>query len=177
SEVLAAAVAGLAIGLLPYSAFLLLARGYYALGDSRTPGVVSVASAAGGVVVMALGWALAGGAALIYVLGLGHSAAYPACAAVLGVGLARRTGGSLWPAAAGRVAAVSAAVGLAAWAAGRALVGGETAQLPNLAAVAGIGLVGAGLVIAGYRLTGVRAALTERTPTPPAAGTAVEVSA
>src|SRR5690606_21983303 len=36
SELLAAAVAGLAVGLLPYSAFLLLARGYYALGDSRT---------------------------------------------------------------------------------------------------------------------------------------------
>ena len=55
SEVLAAAVAGLALGLLPYSAFLLLARGCYALGDSRTPGVVSVASAVAGVVVMVAG--------------------------------------------------------------------------------------------------------------------------
>ncbi|MFO7280439.1 MAG: lipid II flippase MurJ [Thermoanaerobacterales bacterium] len=177
SEVLAAAVAGLAVGLLPYSAFLLLSRGYYALGDSRTPGVVSVAVALGGVVVMVLAWALADGAALIYGLGLGHSAAYTAGAAVLGVGLARRTGGSLWPAAIGRVTAVSAVVGLGAWAAGRALVGGETGQLPNLAAVAGIGVVGAALVVAGYRLTRVRAALTERTPVPPAEGAAVGVPA
>jgi phosphoribosylaminoimidazole (AIR) synthetase len=68
-------------------------------------------------------------------------------------------------------------VGLGAWAAGRALVGGESAQLPNLAAVVGIGVVGAALVVAGYRLTRVRAALTERTPVPPAEGAAVGVPA
>ena len=37
-ELLAAGMASLALGLYPYGAFLLLARGYYALGDSRTPG-------------------------------------------------------------------------------------------------------------------------------------------
>ena len=73
AELLAAAVAGLAVGLLPYSAFLLLARGYYALGDSRTPGVVSLVAAPRGVVVMAVGRVTVDGAARIAVLGLGHS--------------------------------------------------------------------------------------------------------
>ena len=76
AKLLAAAVAGLAVGLYAYSAFLLLARGYYALGDSRTPGVVSLVSAAVGVVVMAVSAALVDGTARIVLLGLGHSAAY-----------------------------------------------------------------------------------------------------
>jgi len=58
---LAAALATMALGLLPYGAFLLLARAYYALGDSRTPGVVSLASAAGGVAVMGVGAATSDG--------------------------------------------------------------------------------------------------------------------
>src|SRR5262245_5002537 len=65
SELLAAAVAGLAVGLLPYGAFLLLARGYYALGDSRTPGLVSLGSAAAGVAVMAAAALTLDGAARI----------------------------------------------------------------------------------------------------------------
>ena len=42
---LAAGMASLAIGLYPYGAFLLLARSYYALGDSRTPAIVAIGSA------------------------------------------------------------------------------------------------------------------------------------
>jgi putative peptidoglycan lipid II flippase len=163
SELLAAAVAGLALGLLPYSAFLLLARGYYALGDSRTPGLVSVACAAAGVVVMVVGAVTADGVALVFVLGLGHSAAYLLGLGVLGVGLARRTGGSLFPAGAGRVVAVAAVVGLAVWAAGRALVDAGSGRLADLAVVAGLGLAGAGLVLLGDRLVGLRGVLSERT--------------
>ena len=47
---LAAGVASLALGLYPYGAFLLLARSYYALGDSRTPAIVAIGSALLGVV-------------------------------------------------------------------------------------------------------------------------------
>jgi len=164
SELLAAAVAGLAVGLLPYSAFLLLARGYYALGDSRTPGVVSVACAAVGVVVMVVGTVSVDGGALVFVLGLGHSVAYALGVAVLGVGLARRTGGRLWPAGLGRVAAVSALVGLGAWATSRALVDAESGKLADLAVVAGLGLAGAGIVALGYRVVGVHRVLSERGP-------------
>jgi putative peptidoglycan lipid II flippase len=169
SEVLAAAVAGLAVGLLPYSAFLLLARGCYALGDSRTPGLVSVGAAVVGVVVMVVAAATAEGTALIFVLGLGHSVAYLVGVGVLGAYLVRRTGVSLWPAGLGRVVVVSAATGLAAWAVSGALLDAGSSRGANLAVVAGLGLAGAGLVLVGYRALGVRAALSVRTPAPPAA--------
>jgi putative peptidoglycan lipid II flippase len=169
SELLAAAVAGLAAGLLPYSAFLLLARGCYALGDSRTPGVVSVGCALAGVVVMVVGSLTAGGTARIFLLGLGHSAAYLVGVGVLAVHLVRRTGTSLWPAGLARVVLVSAVVGVAVWAAGGALVDGSSGRLANLLVVAGLGLAGTGLVLAGYRLLGVRASLSTRAPVVPAA--------
>jgi putative peptidoglycan lipid II flippase len=169
SEILAAAVAGLAAGLLPYSAFLLLARGCYALGDSRTPGIVSVACALAGIVVMVVGAVAAAGAAKIFVLGLGHSVAYLVGVGVLGVILVRRTGVSLWPAGLARIAAVSAVVGLGTWAVGRAVLDASSSRAANLVVVAGLGLLGAGLVVVGYRVLGVRSALSVRTPVPPAA--------
>ena len=167
AELLAAAIAGLAVGLLPYGAFLLLARGYYALGDSRTPGIVSVACALAGVGVMVAGSLTLDGTARIFALGLGHSVAYTVGVVVLGVGLVRRTGGGLWPAAVGRMVAVSAVVGTAVWLAGRAMVDGDTGRVLNLVVVAGLGAAGAALVLGGYRALGVRAALTDRTPVPP----------
>jgi putative peptidoglycan lipid II flippase len=172
SEVLAAAIAGLAVGLLPYSAFLLLARGYYALGDSRTPGLVSVACALAGVGVMVAGSLAADGSARIFVLGLGHSVAYTVGVVVLGVGLVRRTGGSLWPAALGRIVAVSALSGTAAWVAAGALVDAGSARLVNLVVVSGLGLAGAGAVLVGYRVLGVRRALSDRIPVSPPDATA-----
>ncbi|HET6663057.1 MAG TPA: lipid II flippase MurJ [Acidimicrobiales bacterium] len=162
SQLLAAAVAGLATGLYAYSSFLLLARGYYALGDSRTPGVVSLVSAAVGVGVMVVSAALVDGTARIVLLGLGHSVAYTVGAAVLALGLARRTGASLRPAAVGRIALVSAFAGIGGWAASEALLGDDPGRLAALATVMAIVAVGAGVVIAGYRLLGVPAALSTR---------------
>ena len=109
-------VAGLALGLLPYSAFLLLARGYYALGDSRTPGLVSVACAPVGVAVMVAGSLTARRRRRASSCSASATRwPTPSGVVVLGVGLARRTGGSLWPAALGRVVGVSAVVGVGAW--------------------------------------------------------------
>ena len=161
-QLLAAAVAGLAIGLYGYSAFLLLARGYYALGDSRTPGVVSLASAAVGVVVMVVSAALVDGTARIVLLGLGHSIAYTVGAGVLALGLSRRTGASLRPAALGRIGLVSAVAGVAGWAASEAVLGEDPGRLAALATVMVIAAIGAGVVVAGYRLLGVPAALSTR---------------
>jgi putative peptidoglycan lipid II flippase len=172
SEVLAAAVAGLAIGLLPYSAFLLLARGYYALGDSRTPGLVSVACALVGVGVMIAGSLTLDGTALIFVLGLGHSVAYTLGVAVLGAGLFRRTGVSLWPAALGRVIGVATAAGLVAWAVSGTILDGESSHLADLVVVTVSGAAGAAVVALGYRALGVRAALTARVTVPPPTGEA-----
>jgi putative peptidoglycan lipid II flippase len=161
-QLLAAAVAGLAIGLYAYSAFLLLARGYYALGDSRTPGVVSLVSAAVGVVVMVVSAALVDGTARIVLLGLGHSIAYTVGAGVLAVGLTRRTRASLWPAALGRIALVSAIAGVGGWAASQAVLGDDPGRLAALATVMVIAAVGAGVVVAGYRVLGVLSALSTR---------------
>jgi putative peptidoglycan lipid II flippase len=169
-------VAGLAVGLLPYGAFLLLARGYYALGDSRTPGLVSLGSAAVGVAVMAAAAVTLDGAARIGALGLAHSLAYTIGMLVLGVGLARRTRTSLRPAALGRILAVGVVVGGAAWAVSGALLGDDPARLADLAVVAGVGLLGAGLVLAAYQVLGVRRALTTRESVPgPAAPAEVVV--
>ncbi len=113
---LAAGLASLAIGLYTYSAFLLFARAYYALGNSRMPAVVALLSAACGIAVMAAGGAVTSGRATVAFLGFGHSAAYAVGALVLWVGLARRTGHLVVPASLGRsiVAALPIAVG--AWA-------------------------------------------------------------
>ena len=162
SQLLAAAVAGLAIGLYAYSAFLLMARGYYALGDSRTPGVVSLVSAVVGVGVMVVSAALVHGTARIVLLGVGHSVAYSVGAAVLALGLTRRTGASLRPAALGRIGLVSALAGVGGWAASQAVLGDDPGRLAALATVIVIAAVGAGVVLAGYRLLGVPAALSTR---------------
>ena len=83
-ELLAAALASLGAGLFFYSGFLLLARGFYARGDSRTPAVVALGSAVIGSVVMIVGVnSVDGGPARVAMLGIGHSVAYLLGAAVL----------------------------------------------------------------------------------------------
>ena len=159
---LAAALASLAVGLFPYSAFLLLARGFYVLGDSRTPGVASVATAALGVAVMAVGAASTSGAARVAALGLGHSVAYMVGAVVLAVVLQRRVGGSLVPSALGRILSAAALVGGAAWIAVREMLPAGSSRLQDVAAVAAAVVIGAVLVAALYRLLGVHGALTAR---------------
>ena len=156
-------MASLAVGLFPYSAFLLLARAFYALGDSRTPGVVALVAAAVGVAAMLAGVVLADGAARVAALGLGHSA-----------GLRARCGRARNPAAPPdrgrrrargafvRIVAVAAAVGLAAWVAQRALLPDDPSRLGDIAFVAATGLVGAAVVVGGYRLLGVAGSLTAR---------------
>ena len=168
-ELLAAAVAGLAVGPAALRGFLLLARGYYALGDSRTPGSCRWARRRAGVAVMAVGALTLDGAARIAVLGLAHSLAYTVGVAVLGVGLARRTGSSLWPAALGRVVAVSVVVGRAAWAVSGALLGDDPGPAGRPRRGGRRRLVGAALVLGG--LPGARGPLgadhpPERAPGP-----------
>jgi putative peptidoglycan lipid II flippase len=172
---LAAALAALGIGLLPYGAFLLLARASYALGDSRSPGLVSIGVAVVGVVVMVTGSVVTDGAARVAMLGLGHSIAYVLGAGVLGRHLARRVGGSLRPQGAGRMVGLSAVVGVAVWLAGRALVGSGTDRVVDAAAVGGLALAGGAVVLAGYRILGMHVGLTRRIATPDAASGLPEV--
>lgn len=169
---LAAALAALAVGLLPYGAFLLLARAYYALGDSRTPGLASLAVAGIGVAVMAAGAATTDGAARVAILGAGHSVAYGLGAVALLSGLARRTGGSLWPAGLLRMTGVTGAIGAAAWMAGRALLDAGTPRPATIVTLAVIGAVSGVAVLAGHRLLHVESRLTPRAALPAGAAPA-----
>lgn len=159
---LAAALAALALGLFPYSAFLLLARGFYVLGDSRTPGMVSVITALAGVVVMAVGALGTNGAARVAVLGVGHSVAYGLGAIALVVILGRRVGASLVPRAFGRVATTAAAVGTLVWFVVREVLPDDPSRLQDLAVVVAATLLGGLLVVVCYRLLRVQSALTVR---------------
>ena len=161
-ELVAAALAGLAAGLYPYSAFLLFSRGYYALDESRFPGLVAVASAVVGVVVMAVAAVTLDGSARIAVLGLGHSAAYAVGALVLAFGLWRRTGASLLPAALGRMVVVSLVVGGLAWVASDAVLGDDPQRFADLAFLAVAGALGGAAILGLYKLLGVRSALSSR---------------
>ena len=162
ARLLAAGVAALAVGLFPYGAFLLLARAAYALGDSRTPGVVSVVAGCAGAVVMATGAAFTDGVARVAVLGAGHSAAQVLAAAVLAGHVSRRIGHRLWPGGLGRVVVVSGAAATAAWLGVRALIDGRHGRMTDAVAVLVAVVVGAVAVAAGYRLTRVPSALTRR---------------
>ncbi|MBW3591126.1 MAG: hypothetical protein KY393_04665 [Actinobacteria bacterium] len=161
-RLLAAAVAALAVGLFPYGGFLLLARAYYALNESRLPGVVAVSVSLVGVGVMAIGALVADGAARVALLGAGHTIAYTVGCIVLMRGLARRTGGSVLPARLASMSAVSIAVGILVWFASRAVLEGGSGRLYDMAVLAGAGVIGGGLVLLGYRVLGLPGSLTQR---------------
>jgi putative peptidoglycan lipid II flippase len=83
SALVARVIAGFVVGLPTYSAFLILTRAYYALGNTKTPALVNavavIASSALGALlffVLPHRWAVAG-------LALGHSAGFAAGAAIL----------------------------------------------------------------------------------------------
>jgi len=139
ADLLAAALASLAIGLLPYSAFLLFARAFYALGDSRTPAVVALATACAGAVVMVVGALTFHGSAVVAALGIGNTVAYVLGAGVLAVILARRLGHRLIPAAVWKPLVLSVLMGLVLWFTERAIAPeGRIATLVVLAVLVGI---------------------------------------
>ena len=139
-ELLAAGVASLGAGLYGYGAFLLLARGYYALGDSRTPALVALVSGLGGVASMLLLGAATHGAARVAALGAGHSVAYLLGAVVLARGLSVRTGYAVLPRRLLPVVGLAVALGLAAWASARAVgPSGRSESAVLLIVIGGIG--------------------------------------
>ena len=152
---LAASLASLAVGLLPYGVFLLLARAYYALGDSRTPGLVSLAVGVIGVVAMAIGTSVTHGAALAAVIGGSHTVAYTVGCLVLLRGLGARTGAPIAPKGLVRMVALAGAVGVVAWLSSRPLLHQDPSRAKDLALVAVIGAVGGAIVLLGYRLLGL----------------------
>ncbi|HEX5616271.1 MAG TPA: lipid II flippase MurJ [Acidimicrobiia bacterium] len=120
-SLIAAGMAALAAGLVPYSAFFLLSRGFFAIGDSRTPALVAIGSAVLGVVVMGVLAPLTSGAARVAALGAGHSAAYALGALGLLVALRRRTGIALRPTRFPIALAVAVPLAVAMWSGWEAL--------------------------------------------------------
>jgi putative peptidoglycan lipid II flippase len=112
---LAAGLASLAVGLLPYAALLLFARAFYALDDSRTPAIVASASAVVGVVTMATLAPMTHGTARVAVLGAGHTVAYLVGAVTLGALLMRRLERPFVPHVTGIACACAIPIAIAAW--------------------------------------------------------------
>lgn len=173
---LAAALASLSVGLLPYGAFLLLARAYYALGDSRTPGIVALAAALIGVAVMATGALVADGSARVAYLGAGHSLAYALGAGILLRGLADRVGGSLVPSGLLRMVVLTGAVAALMWTAGEVTLDGESTRMFTLVVTAALALAGGLVVLLGHQALGLRRLLTQRVPAAASEGTRSDAS-
>lgn len=140
---LAAGIASLALGLYPYGAFLLIARSYYALGDSRTPAIVAIGSAVLGVGTMVVGSHLTHGAARVAALGIGHSAAYLIGVIVLGVGCRRRTGRSIVPRQLPIAVVIASLIAALVWFAMRAI--DPTGRITTLATLALVGGIATGV--------------------------------
>jgi len=139
-ELLSAGLAALAVGLYAYSAFLLFARAYYALGDSRTPATVAIVSALVGITVMVAAGTVSSGATTVAAIGAGHTIAYTIGALTLAVGLRRRTGEPLLPPCLWRAALPATLVGAVAWAVVQLLdVTGRWANLALLVGLVGVG--------------------------------------
>jgi putative peptidoglycan lipid II flippase len=163
-ELIAAGVASLGVGLYAYGAFLLLARAYYALGESRTPAIVAVVTAAVGVVAMAAGASRTHGAAKVAALGIGHSVAYVLATVVLGVGLSRRTGRALLPEHVARTLTAALGVGVVSWIAMRAIA--PDGRVETLVVTAVVGSLAAAVYVAAVRMAGARLSLRPATGQP-----------
>lgn len=161
-ELLAVAVATLALGLLPYAAFLLLARAFYALNDSKTPGKVALVVAGAGALVMAVGAFLTHGSARIAVIGLAHTTAQILGAAFLIALLGRRIGRRVLTPVVGLMAVISAVVGVVMWLGARTFLENHRGRTADLVAVVAMVVLGGIVTVTLYAATGVRRRLTER---------------
>jgi putative peptidoglycan lipid II flippase len=145
ADLVAAALAAYAAGLLGYSSVFLLTRAAYALDDTRTPTLVLAASTALSAVVMLAGVGRIDGPGRLVALGLVHAAAQTVTALVLWQLVRARLGAAV-PVlgAAGRAALSAGGAGLAAWWVAGA-IGAD--QRPD--ALAALGAGGA-VLVAGY---------------------------
>jgi len=107
-----AALAWLAIGLFPYGALLLATRAYFALGDTRTPGVITLAGVLLGGAIMLIGAQTFRGTAVVVMLGIGQSAAATLSAVTLLAVLRARLGYPVTPRIILPVLAVSLPLGV-----------------------------------------------------------------
>jgi putative peptidoglycan lipid II flippase len=169
TELVSGVLTFFALGLFPFSAFLLFLRAFYAMQDTRTPALVNV---------LAVGVNVGANLALFPVLGvrglaLGHSIAYVVAAVTAGIVLRRRLAGlegRRLAAGLGRILAAAALTGGAAWSAARLMsravgadtLGGQIAQVGAGVAAGLIIFVGAALVFRIEEFELVRRTVTAR---------------
>ncbi|TML64235.1 MAG: hypothetical protein E6G17_03275 [Actinobacteria bacterium] len=154
-SLVAPTLAAYAVGLIGYSGFQLLTRASYATGDTRSPTLVNLVVSVGGAGLMIVWSGHAGGAHRVVVLGLAHSAAMLAGAALLLVVVRRRTGTSLHSGAALVKSAVCAvAAGVVAQRLVLAFHGAGRGDASL--AIAAAGLAGTAVYFGGQRLLGGR---------------------
>ncbi len=112
---MAAGLAGLALGLPAYGAFRLFAAAWYALDDSRTPALAAVASALVGVALMAGLATVTDGPAQVFILGIGHTVGFLLGTVWLAVRLRQRQVRSIWPSSLPVVTLLAAVLAGGAW--------------------------------------------------------------
>lgn len=118
TELLSGVLTYFALGLFPFSAFMLFLRGFYAMQDTRTPMLVNVFAVGLNIAINFLYFPLLG----VKGLALGHATAYTFAAVVSAIILRRRLGGLDGRALArglGKVGAGAVLTAAAAWAAAR----------------------------------------------------------
>jgi putative peptidoglycan lipid II flippase len=173
-KLLAAALASLGVGLFVYSGFLLLARAFYALGDSRTPALIALGAALVGSAIEIAGvLSVDGDTARVAMLGVGHSSAYLVGAVVLFVLLRVRLGHALFPGSFWRALLLSAVLGGGAWAVERAIAPHE--RLETMGVLLVIGAIGLVFYVAMLRVLPKRAAEREAALEPTDPDLAVEL--
>jgi putative peptidoglycan lipid II flippase len=152
-DLLAAALASLGLGLLPYGMFFLLARAFYVLGDSRRPAMWGAAAALVGVVIMLVAGATTSSATTVLALGLAHSVSYLLGCVALVVSLHRRTGQWVVPSALPKCAAVAAVAGVVVW--GISQWWSPSGRIADLAELAVLVPLAGAIYLGGTRLLGI----------------------
>lgn len=169
TELVSGVLTFFALGLFPFSAFLLFLRAFYAMQDTRTPALINV---------LAVGVNIGANLALFPALGvrglaLGHSIAYVVAAVTAGAVLRRRLGGlegRRLAAGLGRILVAAALTGAAAWGGARLMsdaigadtLGGQIAQVAVGVAAGLIIFVGAALILRIEEFELVRRTVTAR---------------
>ncbi|KLR59993.1 putative membrane protein, putative virulence factor [Actinobacteria bacterium IMCC26207] len=159
-DLLAAALASLGLGLLPYGAFFLLARAWYVYGNSRVPAIAGGCAAAVGVLCMAAAAVFISGTNLVLALGLAHSLAFLVGSVVLVVSLRGRTHMWILPSLLIPCLVGSVLVGLLVW--GIYEWWGPTGKLMDLLALLALCSLALGLYAGFLRVLGV--SITQRLP-------------
>ena len=159
-DLLAAALASLGLGLLPYGAFFLLARAWYVYGNSRVPAIAGGCAAGVGVLCMAAAAVFVSGTNLVLALGLAHSLAFLVGSVVLVVSLRGRTRMWILPSLLIPCLVGSVLVGLLVW--GIYEWWGPTGKLMDLLALLALCSLALGLYAGFLRVLGV--SITQRLP-------------